>query len=93
MTADELREFARASLASDKAWDTDGTGRPYYHCGDREMQVVKSFVGAMKGRYLSFDLLDDGDIVGWFDREMYDLGTHARDMAEAIDSWNRIVSR
>ena len=94
MTAKQIMAFANEALESQYAYDPGRCGRPYYVLGTTcdEICVVKTARTTIDGRWASFDLLEDGRIVGWLDREMFVLPDHAKLMAGAVNRWREIVS-
>ena len=87
--ADEVREWARAALDSEKAYDVSEVGQPYYTINGRDVSVVRSWCGCLFGANSSFDRLEDGSVIFWFAGDAYNLRNEAGKAAQRLEKWRK----
>ena len=84
ITAGEVRKWAREALEQ-APQATESAA--YYIINDELVYVAKSAYGSFFGCNMSFDELENGDIVAWFNKDDYNLTHEADELAKAVNKW------
>ena len=87
LRANDVRDIARTTLRSDMAENVSGCGQPYYIVNGKEVFVTRDYHGSFCGGCISFDELENGDIITWFEGHMFNLTHEAGKCARLISKW------